>query len=269
MRYLLFLLSLILTSIAATQANVLSGWEETNESSNERIDHSVWQTMLDKHVVMDSTGQTFFSYSQVDEFTANHLNEYLLSLQALNPLTLNQNEQKAYWINLYNALTVRVILENYPVDSIRDIGGSLFSRGPWSKKIVELNGQTLSLNNIEHDIVRPKFNDHRIHYALNCAAKGCPNLSPTAFTGTNIDALLTDAATLFINHRRGVRFQSNTLTVSSIFRWYKEDFVDETAALPNYLSQFAEPNLARQLKDYVGKIRFDYDWSLNEVPRSP
>jgi len=255
-------------TLSFTYADVLPGWEGVESDSNVVIDHGPWQAFLDEFLQVDGFGQTYFAYSKVSRSKQQDLDNYISELQKVDPLSLSANEQKAFWFNLYNAVTVKVILEEYPIKSIRDIGaslGGLIPGGPWKLKIIKINGQELSLDDVEHNIVRPKFNDHRVHFALNCAAMGCPNLASTAYSGSNIESLLTEAEKNFINHQRGVRFQGGKLIVSKIFEWYQEDFVQSEAELPNYLAQYAEPKLRAQLKGYRGNIKFEYDWSLNEV----
>ena len=140
--------------------------------------------------------------------------------------SLNRGEQLAYWINFYNALTVQVILDHYPTDSILDIKISpgFFSIGPWDKKLVTVEGEELSLNDMEHRILRPIWRDPRIHYGVNCASIGCPNLLTTAYTADNVDGLLTENAVAYVNHPRGASLQNGALTVSSIYDWFEEDF---------------------------------------------
>ncbi|WP_320824509.1 DUF547 domain-containing protein [Reinekea sp.] len=253
------------------QAEILTGWHGADRQSTQVVDHAHWQMFLDTFLDIDNFGQTYFDYARVSRAQIAQLGAYLTELQAIDPLKLNKPEQMAYWINLYNALTVSVILDEYPVKSIRNIGGPLggfIPTGPWSNKLIRINGQMLSLDDIEHAIVRPKFNDYRVHFAFNCAAKGCPNLAKQAFTGANIETLLNSAQMAFINHQRGVRVQDGRLIVSKIFDWYQEDFVPKEEDLPLFLAQFAEPKLRAQLKGYRGRITYEYDWSLNEAAHS-
>ncbi|MEJ2042709.1 MAG: DUF547 domain-containing protein [Reinekea sp.] len=269
MRTLLF--CFLILSVTAARADLLAGWEGVDPASDTVIDHQVWQEFLDKYLKQDDFGQTYFSYARVGINEQAKLQIYIHELETINPLRLNANEQKAYWINLYNAATVAIVLEEYPINSIRDIGsklGGLIPGGPWKRKIVTVNDQKLSLDNIEHDIVRPKFNDYRVHFAFNCASKGCPNLADTAYSGANIDMLLNEAAVAFVNHQRGVRFQSGRLTLSKIFQWYQADFVDEEGQLTVFLAQLAEPKLRAVLLAYQGGINYEYDWDLNEVRES-
>ena len=249
-------------------AEVLPGWAGINDDSTVAVDHSAWQAFLNENLHKDEFGQTYFTYSKVSRLKRQDLHSYITEMQKIDPLTLNTNEQKAYWFNLYNAVTVKVVLDEYPIKSIRDIGASLggiIPGGPWKLKIININNQMLSLDDIEHEIVRPKFNDYRVHFAFNCAAMGCPNLASSAFTGKNIESLLNAAQSEFINHQRGVRFQGGKLIVSKIFDWYQADFVQSEAELPLFLSRLAEPKLRAQLQGYRGNIKYEYDWTLNEV----
>jgi hypothetical protein len=264
MRRLLLLLCL---TIPVSFAEILPSWGAHDDSSTEVIDHQAWQNFLDRYLLTDDFGQTYFAYSKVSRGERGDLNSYIRMLEGIDPQSLNADEQKAYWFNLYNAVTVKVVLEAYPVKSIRDIGGSfggLVKSGPWKTKVVRVNGEELSLDDIEHGIVRPKYNDYRVHFAFNCASMGCPNLASTAYSGENIESLLVEAERSFINHQRGVRFQGGRLIVSKIFDWYMTDFVQDESQLPEFLARYAEPKLRAQLKGYEGRIRYEYDWSLNE-----
>ncbi|MEO1088179.1 MAG: DUF547 domain-containing protein, partial [Acidobacteriota bacterium] len=170
----------------------------------------------------------------------------------------------AYWINLYNVLTVKTVLEHYPVESIKDIALAPAGAGggPWDAPLVEVLGRALSLNDIEHRILRPIWADERIHYAVNCAALGCPNLAAVPFTGRTLDGLLDRAAEAFINHPRAVRFDGGRLVLSSIFDWYGVDFGDREELL-EHLAEHARPPVDEQLETFSGEIVFEYDWDLN------
>lgn len=262
------LLLLMIMTLATVAAELLPGWAGTNPQSNQTIDHGRWQGLLDRYLKQDQFAQTYFAYAQVTPTDRQALADYISALERVDPLNLNAAEQKAYWINLYNAVTLATVLDAYPVDSIRAIGGplgGLIPTGPWQLPVVTVNAQALSLDDIEHGIIRPKFNDHRIHYAVNCAAMGCPNLAKQAYTGENIERLLQQAEPNFINHPRGVRIQGGRLIVSKIFAWYQQDFVAREADLPAYFADFAEPKLRAQLIAYRGRIRYEYDWSLNDA----
>jgi hypothetical protein len=153
------------------------------------------------------------------------------------------------------------------VKSIKEIslGGSLFVSGPWAKALVTVEGRELSLDNIEHDILRKVWPDPRIHYAVNCASIGCPNLMVKAFTAANLDQMLTQGARDYINHPRGVKVGSGGVTLSRIFSWYRRDFGANDSELFRHLSTYAEPALKKQLAGIDTIAGYDYDWALNEA----
>lgn len=242
----------------------LTFWLPHDEASPKTIDHAQWQALLGNYLITSSTdGINRYNYGHVTPEDKNHLAHYFSSLESLDPRTYARAEQKAYWINLYNAVTVKLIIDNYPVKSIKKLGQGLFAFGPWDDPLVKIAGQTLSLNDVEHKILRPIFRDSRIHFAVNCASLGCPNLSALAYTPQNIEQQLEQGARAYVNHRRGVRFENGELIVSSIFHWYKEDFGGTDESLLRYLSKYAEPALEQKLTTYGGKIVHEYDWSLN------
>ena len=170
---------------------------------------------------------------------------------------------------MYNALTITVILDHYPVESIRDIDTSgLFANGPWGAELVTIEGETLTLDDIEHRILRPIWQDPRVHYAVNCASIGCPNIMRTAFTAKNTEALMNSAAKDFINHPRAVTVTGDKLRVSSIYVWFKDDFGGTDEGVIAHLKQYAKPTLRGRLNS-VTKIDGDvYDWSLNSSETS-
>ena len=237
-------------------------------SSTETIDHSGWQQILNLYLVTDtSDGINRFDYAAVTEADRVRLQSYINSLTSIDPRDYNRPEQLAYWINLYNALTVKIVLDNYPVKSIRSISWGLFGigAGPWNKKFVEVADIELSLNDIEHRILRPIWRDPRIHFVVNCASLGCPNLAAEAFTPANNEQLMQQGGRDFINHPRGVMFDDKgKLVMSSIFNWYDSDFGSTQAERLQYLAGFAEPELSARLAAYSGDISYDYDWALNQ-----
>jgi hypothetical protein len=192
-------------------------------------------------------------------------------MQAVAISNYNRNEQKAFWINVYNALTIDVVLSRFPVVSIRTINISpeLLSQGPWGAKLFIVEGEKLSLDDIEHRILRPIWKDNRVHYAVNAAALGSPNLQPLAFTGENTEALLEKGAREFINHPRGVDIQKNRLQVSSIYVWFQEDFGRDAEDLMEYWQQYANPKLTDALEKYNGGLTHDFDWRLNGADLKP
>ncbi|GAB2189056.1 DUF547 domain-containing protein [Sessilibacter sp. MAH1] len=264
--FLLVLSSLILSVNvhAAPTSELIDFWDESDEENTNTIDHSKWQTVLDAYLVSNHpSGINRFNYKAVSKADKSALESYINDLKKTDPREYSLAEQKAYWINLYNALTVNLILDNYPVKSITKLGG-FFSFGPWDKEIITIEGETLTLNNIEHGILRPIWKDNRIHYAVNCASMGCPNLSATAFTAENTEALLDQSAKDYVNHTRGVKIEGDKMQVSSIYEWYKVDFGGTDASLIEHLKLYAEPQLQEKLNSFSGKITDSYDWSLNQ-----
>jgi hypothetical protein len=199
------------------------------------------------------------------------LKNYLQELQSVAISNYNRAEQKAYWINFYTAAPVDLIASRFPLKSIRDINISpgLLARGPWGAKLFSVEGERLSLDDIEHRILRPIWKDNRIHYALNCASLGCPNLQPVAFTADNSETLLDRGAIDFINHPRGVTIQKGRLQVSSIYVWFQEDFGGDAEELMEHWQKYANPPLADALDKYSGGLAHDYDWRLNGLEEKP
>jgi len=250
---------------AAPAAKAITFWMDSDEASSKTISHDAWQSLLDKYLVSDASGLNRFKYSAVPDTDREALKHYIKTLEAIDPRRYNRNEQMAYWINLYNALTVDVVLDAYPVKSILKIGGSLFSPGPWNKEYLNITGQKLSLNDIEHGILRPIWKDSRIHYAVNCASYSCPNLSATAFTAENVDDQLTETAKAYVNNPRGIAVKGEDLLLSKIFDWYQIDFGTNEKELLKELAKHAEPALAKRLAEHDGDIDYGYNWDLNEA----
>ena len=259
-------LCLASTARAAPRADLWPRWERHNPHSAATIDHSAWNAFVGRHVINSTDGVNRIAYGGVAGDRVE-LVAYLERLAAVPIREFARDEQAAFWINLYNALTVKVVLDHYPVRSIRDINISpgLFSSGPWGRKLITVEGEAVSLDDIEHRILRPIWRDPRIHYALNCASVGCPNLAQTAYTAANLDTLLTQGARQFINHPRGALIEEDRLKVSSIYIWFAEDFGRSDAGVIAHLSQYASSALTRRLAAVSRIADHDYDWSLNDL----
>ena len=250
---------------AAPKSELIPFWNKSDESNKTVIDHSDWQYTLDTYLdSQHASGVNLFNYGKVSKADRARLQGYLKTLTSLDPRSYSKQEQFAYWVNLYNALTVELILENYPVDTITDLGESFFGFGPWNDEITKIQGKKLTLNNIEHNILRPIWNDARIHYAVNCASFSCPNVAAKAFTSENTEALLEAAASDYVNHERGVTFDDGELLVSSIYHWYKIDFGGNDQSLIAHLAKYAKPELRTKLQQYKGDLDHHYDWGLNQ-----
>ncbi|MFQ5958959.1 MAG: DUF547 domain-containing protein, partial [Alphaproteobacteria bacterium] len=226
-----------LSALAAPKAELWQRWTAHDPAATATIDHSAWERFVKAYVAPQADGVNRVPYGRIGVAGRNALDDYIAALAATPISTYGRAEQLAYWINLYNALTVRVVLDHYPVKSILDIRISpgWFAIGPWGKKVVTVEGEALSLDDIEHRILRPIWRDARIHYAVNCASIGCPNLRAEAFTGSGAEALLSQAAVDYVNHPRGAEVRGGRLVVSSIYAWYKEDFGDSDAGVIDHL----------------------------------
>ena len=219
-------------------------------------DHSAYGKLLASHV---HNGRVDYRGFKADEA---RLDVYLDLLSQTNPALLDRNEQMAFYINAYNAWTIKLILGGYPgVNSIKDLG-SLF-QSPWKKKFVKLYDQTVSLDHIEHDILRPVFKDPRVHFAVNCASISCPPLLGEPYSGKKLDRQLNDAATNFINDGQSNYIDGDTLYASRIFKWFSQDFGNDIAG---YIRSYATGDLAVRMQKAGKSLKIeylDYDWSLN------
>ena len=236
-------------------------------AQSEPVNHEQWQAWLDRFVVANHTsGIHRVRYAAVDGPGKMQLDSYLRALQAIDPRQLSRNEQLAYWINLYNAATVQVIIKHPGVKSIREIKSGIFSVGPWKLPLLKVAGQTLSLDDVEHRIVRPLFHDRRVHFALNCASLGCPDLAAQAYQGATLDAMLNAQQLAYLSHPRAIRLDKNELVLSSLFQWYREDFAADEAGAIAYLAAHAPPTVAARLRGFHGAVSYAYDWDLNAAP---
>lgn len=254
---LLILVCSLLSSFAysAPKSELWAYWNTSNEANIHAISHLEWQQFLDKYLRLNGQN-TLVDYPNVAFEDKQNLKRYLSNLSQIDPRDLNKSEQYAYWVNLYNAATTDLILDNFPIKSITKLGG-LFSFGPWGDDIIVINGKSLTLNDIEHRILRPIWNDPRTHYAVNCASLGCPNLQTKAFTANNSEALLTNAAITFINSEKGLSIAGSKTQLSSIYEWFAVDFGGKDKLLEHF-SQYRS-DLPSELKE----VEYQYDWSLN------
>ena len=251
---------------AAPRARLWDRWLAHDPAATASIDHSAWDGLLQRHVHDSPDGINRVDYRGLAGADRAALDSYVAALAATPISRYGRDEQQAFWTNLYNAVTVQVILDHAPVDSIRDIDISpgLFADGPWGKALVTVEGEPLSLDDIEHRILRPIWRDPRVHYAVNCAALGCPNLQRRAFTAANSESLLETGATAYVNHPRGAQVAAGRLTVSSIYVWFQEDFGGSDIGVIGHLRRYAANDLAARLAG-ISRIADDrYDWRLND-----
>jgi hypothetical protein len=269
MRTLVLSLCLVLLTApagAAPKADLWQRWTAHDPASAAIVDHAAWDGFLARYRVMGEDGIARVAYGAVTPDDRAALDAYVDGLAAVPVSGLNRPEQRAYWVNLYNALTVRLVLDHYPVKSIRDIGAlpSWLGGGPWKQKLVTVDGETLTLDDIEHRILRPIWRDPRIHYVVNCASLGCPDLPAHALTADNAEAVLDQAARAYVNHPRGVTVRDGRLTVSSIYVWFEADFGGGDTGVIAHLKRYAAPALGAQLETVDAIAGDAYDWSLND-----
>jgi hypothetical protein len=243
-------------------------WQVSDPLSTVTVDHGVWDRFLRRYTVLGPDGIVRVAYGSVSAEDRQALDQYLQGLSTVAVTHLSRSEQLAYWLNMYNALTVKVVLDHYPVASIRDIAISpgLLSSGPWDRPLTTVDGLALSLNDIEHRILRPLWRDPRVHYGLNCASIGCPNLPVAAISAATADAVLDAGARAFVNHPRGASVTAAGLQVSSIYIWFKEDFGGTDPSVIAHLRQYADPDLLQALAAVDDISSHRYDWSLNGAP---
>lgn len=240
------------------------------EGSTATVDHAAWDGLLKTYVVTGTDGLNRVAYAKFKADGRAALQAYIKALEATDPSALNRNEAFAFWANLYNAKTVDIVLNAYPVASIKDInlGGGLLASvtgGPWKAKTLKVKGADLSLDDIEHGFLRPVMKDPRVHYSVNCASVGCPNLATEAFTGAKLDAQLNAAATAYVNSPRGVSVKDGEVTASSIYDWFQKDFGGDEAGVLKHLNGYAGSVLKPKLNGITSISDFGYDWSLNDA----
>jgi len=250
------------------EASSIKFWNDHEAQSVIRVNHDPWQAMLSKYVDdAHPSGVNRFDYDAVTPVDLQRLKDYLSYLQKLEPRQFNQAEQLAYWINLYNAKIVELVASAYAqndkINSVREVRSGVFVPGPWKRDSLTIVFQEMSLEDIEHGILRPNFQDFRIHYVLNDASIGCPNLLKTAFRGENNEELLQKAEKDYLTHSRAIRVESGELVLASMFDWYRSDFASDTQGLFDYLRKNAVPELAATLNSNLD-IRFEHDWALNK-----
>ena len=222
--------------------------------------HPLWNKVLQTHTKKENN-QVLVNYKELKSNTST-LNEYLKTLEVLTKeefKTFSTKEKLSFWINAYNAYTLKIVIDHYPVNSIKEIKSGWFSSGPWSKEFIPLFKDRISLDHIEHEVVRKQFNEPRIHFALNCASIGCPSLLQVAFTASKLEEQLEQSATHFLKNKDKNFVEGSTLHVSKIFKWYGDDFDSQFGSFVNYIIQTL--NLPK--KKYQTQYN-NYDWKLNE-----
>lgn len=238
-------------------AIILSFGIFTPTHAQEHLLHTQWTALLKKYV--DVEGHVNYKGFKADE---KALDEYLTVLSANHPKPdWDKNDQLAFWINAYNAFTVKLIVKNYPVKSIKELGGGVYKvNTPWDIKFIVIGDQTYDLNNIEHGIIRKDFTEPRIHFAVNCASVSCPRLRNEAYVGSKLDAQLDDQARYFINNPVKNKISKETASLSKIFVWFKGDFTASGGTVVDFINKYSTTKITKKTK----MESLDYDWNLNE-----
>lgn len=244
---------------AAPEAKEIPFWNDSEEASEFDVDHSAWNTLLKKYVVKHESGINRFNYDSVTSIDKARLQNYIKLLEQMDPRQMAMERQKPYWLNLFNAVLVFQILESKPEESIKEIS----NRKLWKKKRLTIALQKLSLEDIEHGILRPIFKDPRLHFAMVGGTLGSANILNTAFTVENIEQLLNQNTKDFLAHSRGMAFNGERVILSSIFKWYANDFGEDFEQVKAFLSEHL-PEEKKPLLSVASNARYDYDWSLNK-----
>lgn len=267
---------LTLTGVVAGQgqagtaaAGWTNPWKAHDPASSRTVDHAEWAGLLSRFCRPSRDGINRFAYAEMGDGQRAILDRYLAMLGDTTVSALDRPSQLAFWVNLHNALAIRLVLDQYPVTSIRDIG--VTAKGPpadgaWAVKRIRVEGRALSVGEIANDILRELWSDPRINYVMCCATLGSPNLTVSPLEPTMLDRQLDAAAIDFINHPRGVSLVNGRLRVSSIYIWHQREFGYGEHAIIKHLMAYAAPSLALQLRGRSRIDEHDYDWRLNDAP---
>jgi len=223
-------------------------------SAQSQVSHAKWEVLLKTHV--SKSGVVNYKGFKSDQVI---LNAYLNQLESNAPTSSwSKNETMAYWINAYNAYTVQLMVNNYPLKSIMDLKYN--GKSAWDYKWIKIGSETLSLNDIEHEKLRKKYKDARIHFAVNCASFSCPVLLNTAYTADKLEAQLEAQAILFINDPKRNQISSGSAKVSQLFEWYQDDFTAGGKSVIDYLNKYSKT----KIKAGTNISYINYNWNLNE-----
>lgn len=218
------------------------------ETKDVNFNHNMWTDLLQGYV-SENGNVNYKGFTTANDKLQKYIN--ILSENVPNK-AWSKEQTLAYWINAYNALTVDLIIRNYPIESIKDI------KNPWEQRLWELGNKTYSLEEIEHEILR-EMNEPRIHFAIVCASYSCPKLQNKAFTAENLETQLTNATKEFLSDENRNEISENSIKISKIFDWFSKDFT-QNGSLIDFLNQYSEVTISPNAK----KRYKDYNWALNE-----
>ncbi len=226
---------------------ILAPYAISNKTEVVGVSHAPLDAMLKKYVSAD--GKVDYESFKNDPT----LDRYIGMLGSVDPGSLSTKEQMAYWINAYNAFTIKLVLDNYPVKSIKDVGS------PWDKKFIRIMGKVYSLNQIENEILRPQFGDARIHFAINCASISCPKLHNAAFTAENLEGKLDQLTRAFVNDASMNQISAGSVKISELFNWYGVDF-KKNGTLIDWLNKYSDVKINANAT--ISNMK--YNWNLNK-----
>jgi hypothetical protein len=262
---LLFCSLALMSSTAAMPPPVAwERWLPYAAGSMKQVDHGAWDEFLTRYLRIGHDGVHRIAYGNVTPEDRALLERYLATMAKVRVEDYDRPEQMAFWLNLYNATITAIVLDHYPIASVKDIAHSEPATA-WDLKAAEVDGERMSLNDIEHRILRPIWRDPRIHYALTCAALGCPNLPPEPYTGARLEQQLSHGALTYINNPRCVGVNNGKLELSSLWRWNRDDFGASDLDVIRHLLAYATPSLAMLLQRFDRIDGDSFDWRLNDA----
>ena len=237
----------------------------------ETVNHARFDRVLMEYV--DAAG--YVDYARLQARADSLLRPYLQQLAETDPAALDREARLAFWINAYNAYTIKLILDHYPVESINDIkpgAGPAVPKvnSPFKLDVGEVAGEVRTLDEIEHGIIRERFDEPRIHFALVCAAVSCPRLRKEAYTGDRLNDQLDDQARTFLHDtdKNAVPAGEETVALSRIFKWFDEDFGASSASIQRFIAPYFDGNVRTNLEQARYDVSYrKYDWSLNDQSR--
>lgn len=258
--YLLHPIALLLVLLLSGSNCSTPTWEARAEfaaTESQPPSHRLWSQLLQEHVHGPRVDYEGFRQDR------QQLEQYLDLLEANLPTeSWTEAEKLAYWINAYNAYTVQLILEHYPVESIKDIGSAVqvpLVNSPWDIEFIRIGGEDYDLNDLEHGILRSQFQEPRIHFAVNCASISCPPLRNEAYVASRLDEQLDEQARLFINNPKYNRISREQVELSKLFEWYRGDFTED-GSLIDYLNRYSDTRISLDAE----VVFLPYDWGLND-----
>lgn len=257
--------------MSAVEAVAWKRWQAHDPASKATVDHAAWDGFLARYVSTGTDEINRVAYGNVTESDKAALAAYVQALSRVPVSTLSRPEQFAFWINLHNALAVKLVLDHYPVSSIREINLSrgVTEWGPMMSKVIAIEDEPVSLDDIAHRILRPIWADARVHYVLCAGALGGPNLPRRAVTAANALELMQQGGRGFVNHPRGVGMRGDVAEISSLYFWYEPDFGGGERGVIAHLRRFAAPGLSAALAKGDGASDRGYDWTLNDAAFAP